>query len=310
MRRIELDVHAHLAPVWPEGLATVPGVQWLSDPPRLVVDGHVLGIADLYRPERLLQWMDANDVERALVSVPPPLYRQHLVADESEAWSEYLNRGLLEVSARHEDRLQALLHLPIEHPAVALSQQRRHGGRGAAGVALAAGGNPRIVLSDPALEPLWQVLDDAGAFVFLHPGSCGDGRLAVFYLENLLGNPIETGVAAAHLVMAGVPQRHARVRFCLAHAGGAFTSLVGRLERGFDTSRPGIDLAVERPLRAARRFYADCIAHHPGALQLAQDVFGHDHVLFGSDWPFPMGLSDSAPAGWKGSSSHSKKESI
>jgi aminocarboxymuconate-semialdehyde decarboxylase len=41
--------------------------------------------------------------------------------------------------------------------------------------------------------------------------------------------------------------------------------------------------------------YADCIAHHPSALRLAQDIFGPDHVLFGSDWPFPMGLPEGAP---------------
>jgi aminocarboxymuconate-semialdehyde decarboxylase len=31
-------------------------------------------------------------------------------------------------------------------------------------------------------------------------------------------------------------------------------------------------------------------------LKLAQDVFGADHVLFGSDWPFPMGIPDPSRA--------------
>lgn len=292
MPRIALDVHAHLAPVIPERLAAMPGVHWQAEPARLTIDGHALGIADLYVPERLLRWMDQHEVDRALISVPPPLYRQHLAIEAAEAWAVYLNDGLLEIASRHADRLQALLHVPLEHPALALHLCHHYAGRGAAGVALAAGGEPRIVLSDPAFTPLWQALDEQAAFVFLHPGSCADGRLASYYLENLLGNPLETGIAAAHLVMAGVPQRYPRMRLCLAHAGGAFTGLVGRLERGFETRRPGVDLAVERPLQAARRMYADCIAHHPGVLRLAQEVFGPDHVLFGSDWPFPMGLPE------------------
>lgn len=298
MTRIALDVHAHLAPVIPERLAALPDVQWHDHPPRLTLDGHAIGIADLYFPDRLLRWMDEHAVERALISVPPPLYRQQLDERAAEDWAEYLNDGLLDIAADHADRLQALLHLPLEHPALALRLQQRHAGSAAAGVALAAGGEPRILYSDPAFTPLWQALEAQGAFVFLHPGSCADGRLGTFYLENLLGNPIETGVAAAHLVMAGVPQRFPRLRICLAHAGGAFTSLVGRLEHGFETRRAGVDLAVERPLQAARRLYADCIAHHPSALRMARDVFGADHLLFGSDWPFPMGLPKGAPDGW------------
>jgi len=298
MMRIALDVHAHLAPVVPERLAALPGTQWQTQPPRLTLDGHAISIADLYFPERLLRWMDDHEVERALVSVPPPLYRQHLEEASAEAWCAYLNDGLLAIAAAHGDRLQALLHLPLEHPALALRLHQRYAESGAAGVALAAGGAPRIVYSDSALTSLWQALDDRSSFVFLHPGSCADGRLATHYLENLLGNPLETGVAAAHLVMAGVPQRFPRLHICLAHAGGAFTGLVGRLEQGFETRRPGIDSDVERPLLAARRLYADCIAHHPSALRMAQDVFGADHVLFGSDWPFPMGLLGGAPIGW------------
>jgi aminocarboxymuconate-semialdehyde decarboxylase len=138
------------------------------------------------------------------------------------------------------------------------------------------------------------------SFVFIHPGACRDARLSNFYLENLLGNPVETGVAASHLVMAGVPSKYPGIRFCLAHAGGVFAGIVGRLQKGFDTKRPGVDLGVEQPLQAARRFWVDCIAHHPAQLRLAEEVFGADKVLFGSDWPFPMGLQ--RPPGPQGAS--------
>ncbi|RKP43920.1 amidohydrolase family protein [Pararobbsia silviterrae] len=296
MKTISLDVHAHLAPIDAQALARIAGVQWQSDPPRLVLDGHAVGLADLFFPDRLLQWMDTHAVQRALISVPPPLYRQQLDAEAARQWADYLNDGLVDIARTHSARLSALLHLPAEHPDVALQALERHRGDDIEGVALAAGGDARIVLSNEAYAPLWQALDDRGAFVFLHPGACADGRLGAFYLENLVGNPLETSIAASHLVMAGVPARYPRIRFCLAHAGGAFTSLVGRLERGFDTKRPGVGLDVERPLLAAARMYADCIGHHPGVVQLARVVFGSSHVLFGSDWPFPMGLPDGMPA--------------
>jgi aminocarboxymuconate-semialdehyde decarboxylase len=89
--------------------------------------------------------------------------------------------------------------------------------------------------------------------------------------------------------MAGVLARHSKLRFCLAHAGGVFPAVVGRLQRGFDTSRPGVDRSVERPRDAARRFYVDSIAHDASCLQMVKEVVGPDRILFGSDWPFPMG---------------------
>lgn len=286
----DLDVHTHLAPINAAQLEGLPGVRWLPEQPALELDGHRVGVRALFEPERLLEWMGTHAIARALVSIPPPLYRQHLPEDQALEWARYVNQELLAVCARSEGRLSAMLHLPLEHPGLLARLIEEHQDTPFGGVAIAAGGHPGIVYSDAHYAPLWEWLNDRGVFTFLHPGACTDTRLAKFYLENLLGNPYETGVAASHLVLAGIPARYPRIRFCLAHAGGAFTALVGRLQKGFETQRPGVDLGVEPPLQAARRFYADGIAHHAAGLRLAREVLGEDKLLFGSDWPFPMGL--------------------
>ena len=244
----------------------------------------------LFDPSLLIARMDRHGVERAWVSVPPPAYRQRLNAPQALSWATYLNDGLLRIAKESGGRLGALFYLPLEHPEIHPSLQGIYQAGSYEGIAMSAGGHPRIVLSEERYESLWKWLDELEAFVFLHPGTCADPRLARFYLENLVGNPMETGIAAAHLVMAGVPGRYPGIRFCLAHAGGAFSSLVGRMERGFETGRPWVDRGVERPLQAARRFYVDGIAHHPGLLRTVREIHGDDHVLYGSDWPFPMGL--------------------
>lgn len=288
---IELDVHTHLIPVVHERLASFAGVEWKADDQALVIDGHRVGIRSLFQPGKLIEWMDKRGIKRALVSIPPPAYRQELASTESLEWVNYLNEELLAIASTSNGRLGALYYLPLEHPGLLELLLESFDDR-YDGIALAAGGHPDIVYSAAHYQPLWRRLDARKSFVFLHPGACGDTRLASFYLENLVGNPYETGVAAAHLVMAGVPSCYPGIRFCLAHAGGVFPMLCGRMEQGFDTSRPGIDLEQERPLQAARRFWADCIAHHPGALRLAREVMGEDKVVFGSDWPFPMGIDD------------------
>lgn len=292
---IELDVHAHLVPIDAVQLAALPGIQWCAEDERLTIDGHLLAIKDLFHPERLLAWMDSQAISHSWISVPPPLYRQGLDMDSARVWCKYINAGLQRIVTQSTERLSALLHLPLEHPALVRELTDNTGLPAEfAGVALAAGGHPGVVLSDPVYLPLWQWLDQHKVFTFLHPGTCTDARLSKYYLDNLIGNPHETGIAAAHLVMAGIPSRFAGIRFCLAHAGGSFTALVGRLDHGLQTKRPGVSQEIERPLQAARRFHVDCIAHCPELLQLAGTVFGSQHVLFGSDWPFPMGLKEAS----------------
>jgi len=124
----------------------------------------------------------------------------------------------------------------------------------------------------------------------LHPGEADDARLDAFYLHNLLGNPTETAIAASHLVLSGALERHPLMTICLAHAGGTSPIVASRLQRGFETKRPGMDLQLEPPLQSFKRLWCDSIAHGTASLALAATIFGNDHVVFGSDWPFPMGL--------------------
>lgn len=287
---IALDVHAHLAPINHQRLSEIKGVEWLQDERVLVVDGHRIAMRDLFDAQRLVAWMDKYNVQRALVSIPPPLYRQHLAVDAALTWAGYVNDELRSLCALSAGRLGALCHLPMEHPDVLADLAEQNWQSGSEGFAIAAGGDTGVLYSDARFEPLWERLNAYSSFVFMHPAKCCDERLGPYYLENLVGNPIETGVAAAHLIMKGVPARFPNIRFCLAHAGGILPTLVGRLQRGFDTKRPGVDLTVESPQQAARRFFADCIAHNAAALDLTKKILGDSHVLFGSDWPFPMGI--------------------
>lgn len=287
-QRIVLDVHAHLIPV-AAPLASVPGVGWDEATEKLVIDGHPIGIKALFHPEALIAWMDEQGVERAWISAPPPTYRPGLDVAQAEAWAQLLNDGLAAIAAAHPDRLAPLYHLPVAHPGLAARIVRERSAGGEARFSMPTG-EPGLMLSDASHAPLWQALDDVSAFVFLHPGEGCDGRLDPFYLHNLLGNPGETAVATGHLVFAGVLERHPRITICLAHAGGTVPAVAGRWQRGFDSARPGVDTTVEAPAKALRRFCVDCIAHDDTLLDLAASVFGEERIVFGSDWPFPMGV--------------------
>ena len=262
------DLHTHLAPVARANR---------SGPP------------DLYRPEKLIDHLDAAGLDIAVVSIPPPFFRQHLPGSESAAWARAVNDGLLTATAI-SDRLVPLAYLPLEHPELALAEYQRTRGQ-FAGTAAAAGGNS-VSLADSRLAPLWSELDADRTMLMLHPGTTPDARLDEFYLSNLLGNPVETGIAAAQLVFGNVLSRYPAMRVMLVHCGGSVPSVAGRWQRGVDTARPGVSAEIEPPVKAVRRFYVDCLAHDSAVVDLAATVFGADRIVLGSDWPFPMGTSD------------------
>lgn len=289
METIKLDIHTHLVPVDAPGLDAIEGVKWDAAASSLNVDGHKVGLRPLFAPDALIAWLNTNQIAQAWISAPPPLYRQHLPEAASARWVDCVNRGLAGIAQRHADRLAPLPHLPIEHPDLAQDVAARAIATGQRRFSSPSGA-PGHMLSDKIYDPLWRTLDAAAAFVLVHPGENGDPRLAPFYLTNLLGNPYETTVAIAHLMFGGVIARHPRITFCFAHGGGIAAMLAGRFEQGFQTDRPGISRSLPHPRALLKRLVVDCITHDTEALRLAASIFGLGHILFGSDWPFPMGL--------------------
>jgi aminocarboxymuconate-semialdehyde decarboxylase len=291
--RIALDVHAHLAPVLKDRLAGIAGVSWNEHDGTMTIDGYTLAAKSVYRPEALIAWMDEHRVERAWISVPPPLYRLGLDAAAMRAWVLYINDGLDALAAKFPDRLSPLYHLPVTHAPLAAEIVTARARSSRPRFAMPAGSQDhKVVLSGGEFAPLWSALNAAHGFLFLHPCKGCDPRYEPFYLHNLLGSPVETALAAAHLAMSGILERHPDMTVCLAHAGGASAAVAGRLERGQITGRPGADTGAEKPRLAFKRLCIDCIAHDADALRLAAAMHGQERVLFGSDWPFSMGLPD------------------
>ena len=287
---IRLDVHAHMIPLTQSQVFGLADVQWSDG--HVNVDGAAHKKRELYQPSMLIDWMDKNEVAQTWVSVPPTLYREQLDEEQALAWATLLNDSLVSKIAGF-NRLKPMLHLPMYHPTAAHQVAIDAIVKGHRLFAMPAGDSKRgRMLSDPDYAPLWMSLNKARAFLMLHPAVACDTRLSRFSLTNLLGGPTETAIAAAHLTMSGVLEQHAGITFCLAHGGGSFAAVAGRLQRGQDTEREGTYLGGEKVLTAMKRFCVDCITHNPETLSLVASEFGHDRILFGSDWPFEMGLPE------------------
>jgi aminocarboxymuconate-semialdehyde decarboxylase len=143
---------------------------------------------------------------------------------------------------------------------------------------------------DERFRPFWKACESFGAFVFIHPVE-GGGRpeLRDYYLWNVIGNPLDTTIAAGHLILSGVMEAYPRLKIMLAHGGGTLPYIHGRLDRGF-RQRPEIYKVIPKPpTEYLKQFYFDTITHDATALRDLVDLVGAEHVLLGSDYPFDMG---------------------
>ena len=105
--------------------------------------------------------------------------------------------------------------------------------------------------------------------------------------------PQRTAHAALCLILGGVLERFPKVRFCLAHGGGAFPFTIGRFQHGH-FCRP--DLCAHACSTDPREFlgkiWTDSLVHDNNALEYLVKTIGKDRVLLGSDYPFPLGEID------------------
>jgi aminocarboxymuconate-semialdehyde decarboxylase len=205
------------------------------------------------------------------------------------------NAGLAGLRAAHPERVSVLGTVPLQDPEVAAGELEALMASGFAGVEVAASVNGTY-LGDDRFAPFWAAAEATGALVFVHPTTRGfaDAVFEDFYLWNLVGNPMETTIAAAHLVLAGVVERHPRLRVLLAHGGGAVTALRGRLRHGWSFQPQARARLTEPPEDSLRRLHYDTVTHDPAVLRELVAFAGAGRVLLGSDYPFDM--ADARPA--------------
>ena len=293
-----VDVHAHFFPERFLAVVEEAGAESGGSVDRTDARGPVLVVAGARTPPlearyydlaQRVRSMDRQGVEVHALSLTTPMVywaRGELGARLARAF----NDACAEAHAAYPDRFVGCATLPAQDPERALAELDRAArlpGMRAAYLGTNVGGRE---LSDPGLFPVLERCQALGLPVLLHPlNVVGHERLRPFYLHNLLGNPYDTAIAAAHLVFGGVLDRLPKLQVCLPHAGGALPYLWGRLQRG-QKVRPEAQKAAKKPVRAyLRRFTYDTITHDPDALRYLVDTVGADRVMLGSDFCFDMG---------------------
>jgi aminocarboxymuconate-semialdehyde decarboxylase len=244
--------------------------------------------------ERRFRDMNAAEVDMQLVSNTPQTFLYGQDPQLTAATARLQNDQIVQLVAAHPGRFLGIATLPMQAPELAATELARAMGQGLRGAHIGSNINGRN-LDDPALEPVWAKAAELNAFILIHPvGVAGADRLKSYYLANLIGNPVDTTIAAASLVFGGVLERHPSLKICLSHGGGFTPYQAARWQHGWQVrGEPKANLKVS-PDASIRRFYYDTILHAPAPLEFLVGAVGAAHVLLGSDYPFDMGTLECA----------------
>jgi aminocarboxymuconate-semialdehyde decarboxylase len=268
-----VDAHAHVI---------VPGlgadVSWRNGVQVVTFDGREIrsAVREFVDLQRILDEQDRAGVEQVVVC---PWVS--LLGREPERQNEAL-------AAMVGARVAALGTVDPEQPEQ-LRELIRDGRL--SGVELPASVRGRY-LGDDGFRDFWAAAEETGALVFIHPTTRGFELpvLDRYYLWNSVGNPLETTVTAAHMVMSGVLEAHPRLKVLLAHGGGALLSLRGRLRRAHSFQPQARERLREDVDDSLRRLLYDTVTHDAELLSGLIDYVGAERVLLGSDYPFDMGV--------------------
>jgi uncharacterized protein len=213
------------------------------------------------------------------------------------------NDGMAELVSKYPDRFPGFIaSLPMNDPDGLLVEAKRAVNElGAVGVLVWTNvlGKP---LDRPETMPLFDLMAELDRPIWLHPIRGADfpdyknEPKSHYEIWWTFGWPYETSAAMAHLVFAGLFDKHPDIKIITHHMGGMIPYFEGRVGPGWDqlgTRTSDVDYTLllkklkKRPIDYFRMFYADTalFGSKPGT-ECGLKFFGTERTLFASDSPF------------------------
>jgi aminocarboxymuconate-semialdehyde decarboxylase len=288
---LKVDVHAHLypreylheldrilaSPTTARDKATWAGLQ-----------GKVKTDSTMWNVDDRLGFLDEVECDYQVLSLSVPQAYEGSQADRLKL-ARISNDEFAETVARHPKRFLALGSLPLPYVEDSLEElERCLDQQRLAGICLGTNVNGRWLDHD-SLRPVWDELDRRGAVVFLHPVTavCVEG-VADFNMGADLSYIYDTAASVYRMMFSGMFDRYRRMRVIVPHLGGMLPALIGRFGKSHQVN-PNCKHLPRTPHEYLRELYYDVVSYWAPALRMAAESFGADHLLLGSDYPYPIG---------------------
>ena len=294
---LKIDTHAHwFPPEWVDLVAReggANGAEITRDAKgtitRMTAPGiNRSGFAPQYVEMSIrLKLMDEGRVDMHALSLTSPMV-YWATPEFGLKLSRVFNDACAAVHLKNPRRFVGMAMVPMQAPELAVEEVDRAAKLpGIRGVYMATHVNGKN-LDEKEFWPVYGRCEALGLPIFLHPvAPVGRERTRKYHLGNFIGNPTETGIAAASLVFGGVMDAYPKLDVMLPHAGGIFPSLIGRMDHG-TTVRKECRHMTKPPSAYLRRFHYDTITHSDSILMNLIRQVGADRVVMGSDCPADM----------------------
>jgi aminocarboxymuconate-semialdehyde decarboxylase len=294
-----IDIHAHYVPAALIAAARHEGSRLGV---RLVEDGatpalhfdHGFKVRPFFPtliepvPQRIA-WLDEKNIDYQLVATWPDIYGYGLAPETCAAWHRALNDTLAAWCSENAARFCFIASVPLPAADAAAAELARVVDMGAVGVMVPAnveGTN----LGELELDPFWARAQELRLPVILHPVMATPAPRAMkFALAQSVHYPFDTTLGVGSLIFSGVLDRFPRLELVLAHGGGAYPYLAGRLDimhARMDRQAQG-DVASHAPSQYLSVLAYDTITHSAKSLRFLADLVGIDRLLLGTDYSFP-----------------------
>ena len=251
--------------------------------------------AKLSSIEVRLKDMDRMGIDVQAVSPAPNQTYYWTEPGEGQALARAVNERIAEICGQWPERFVGLGSVPLQDAGLAVAELEHCVRKlGLRGVEINPSVNGLDLTSAKLnLDRFFARAEALGVLIFMHPIGFTQGeRLLDHYFNNVIGNPLETTVAASHLIFDGVMDRYPKLKVLLPHAGGYLAHYWARMDHAW-RARPDCRTAIrKKPSSYLEKFYFDTIAFDRGMVEQLVRRFGAERVVLGSDYPYDMGVED------------------
>jgi aminocarboxymuconate-semialdehyde decarboxylase len=246
-----------------------------------------------FEANRQIARMEALGIDRTVVSLATPLVNYYLDPGLATDAARLCNDGFAALTKEHPKRFMAWAFLPMQDPRAAAAELRRcvrdHGFVGGHVATNVRG----VYLPDESFAPIFDAAQDLDVPLFLHPvDPPGRDRTGDYELTVVAGYLFDSTVNIFRMICSGFLDRRPQLKLVCAHTGAFSLMLRKRMQREVDTN-PTLAAALPRKVGDyLRGLYVDTVCFEEDYLGFATGVVPPEHLLLGSDAPFPLGEPD------------------
>jgi aminocarboxymuconate-semialdehyde decarboxylase len=236
----------------------------------------------------------ANDagIDKIVISLGNP-WTDFFSPEDSARLAKKVNEAIAECVGEYPDKIFGLATVPLKAKEHYLEELDRailelglHG--------VVVGTNiDGVYLDHSDFRPFFKRAEELKIPIFLHPTTPPSYKvMEERQLVHIVGFTSETSLVVGKLIFSGILEEFPSLKIVAPHGGGTLPYLAGRFDLFYKADPRCQEYAKNPPSHYLKKLYYDCIVYSPDALRCVYSLAGPEHMLFGTDEPFPLNIEE------------------